>query len=116
MKNDRKIKCEEVRPVVLDPKAFPSEKLFYWLAKARHPVLASDNPLAKLFIAAMLSGEAVKFIYVGGSTPGAARCVNVSLVFQNETEGRIYIAGYCPERSGNRVSALDLIMVIHAWN
>jgi len=97
----------------LDPKLFPSEKLFYWLVQPRNPVLASDDPLANMFIEAMLTGEPVEFIYVGGSKPGSPRKVNVSLVFQHETAGRIYIAGYCPERSSNRVFALDLIMVIH---
>jgi hypothetical protein len=116
MKNDRKFTCVDVAPALLDPKDFPVEKLFYWLAMPRQPVLASDNPIAKMFIAAMLNGEAVKFIYIGGSTPGAARSINVSLVFQNDPEGRVYVAGYCKERSANRVFALDLIMSIHAWN
>jgi predicted DNA-binding transcriptional regulator YafY len=42
--------------------------------------------------------------------------VNVSLVFQLEEEGRIYVAGYCREREANRVFALDLVMVVHVWN
>jgi len=100
----------------LDPKLFPSEKLFYWLAQPRNPVLASDDALTIMFIEAMLTGKPVDFIYVGGSKPGSPRKVNVSLVFQHEADGRIYVAGYCPERAGNRVFALDLIMVIHAWN
>ena len=100
----------------LDPKLFPPEKLFYWLARPRNPVLASDDPLARMFIEGMLKGEAVEFTYLGRSTPGSPRKVNISLVFQHEPEGRIYVSGYCPERSANRVFALDLIMVVHAWN
>jgi predicted DNA-binding transcriptional regulator YafY len=100
----------------LDPKSFPSEKLFYWLARARHPIMASDDPLTKMFIEAMLTGEPVEFIYVGGSKPGSPRKLNVSLVFHHESAGRIYVAGYCPERASNRVFALDLIMVIHSRN
>jgi len=69
-----------------------------------------------MFIEAMLSGEPVEFIYVGGSKPGSPRKVSVSLVFQHEPAGRIYVSGYCTERSANRVFALDLIMVIHVWN
>jgi hypothetical protein len=48
--------------------------------------------------------------------PGSPRRVNVSLVFQHEPHGRVYVPGYCPERSAHRVFALDLIMMIHAWN
>ena len=100
----------------LDPKLFPPEQLFYWLARPRNPVLASDDPMARMFIEGMLKGEAVEFIYLGGSTPGSLRKVSISLVFQHEPEGRIYVSGYCPERSANRVFARDLIMVVHAWN
>ena len=100
----------------LDPKRFPPEMLFYWLARPRNPVLASEDPLTRMFIRAMLKDEQVEFIYVGGSKPGSPRTVNVSLVFQHEPDGRIYVSGYCRERAANRVFALDLIMVIHAWN
>ena len=100
----------------LDPKLFPPERLFYWLIKPRNPVLASENPLTKMFIEGMLTGEPVDFIYVGGSKPGSRRKVNVSLVFQHEPDGRVYVAGYCEEREANRVFALDLVMVLSAWN
>jgi hypothetical protein len=116
MKNIRNCSPWDLLRIGLDPKQFPSEKLFYWLARPRNPVLASDDPLAIMFIEAMLTGKQVEFIYVGGSKPGSPRKVNVSLVFQHEPEGRIYVSGYCPERSANRVFALDLMMVIHAWN
>ena len=98
----------------LNTKLFPPETLFYWMALPRNPVLASHDPLARMFIEGMLTGELVEFIYIGGSKPGSPRRVNVSLVFQHQPEGRIYVSGYCPERAANRVFALDLIMVIHA--
>ena len=97
----------------LHPKLFPSGKLFLWLPRPRHPVLACNDDLANMFIEAMLTGSPVKFIYTAGSKPGAARSVIVSLVFQHDPEGRLYVSGYCPERSANRVFALDLIVVIH---
>lgn len=99
-----------------DPALFPSEKLFYWLARPRNPVLVSNEPLTMMFIEAMLTGESVEFTYIGASKARIYRRVNVSLVFQHEPEGRTYISGYCPERSANRVFALDLIMGIHARN
>jgi predicted DNA-binding transcriptional regulator YafY len=104
--------------LILHPgmKQLPPELLFYWLAQPRNPVLASPDPLAKMFIEAMLKNKLARFIYAGGSAPGASRSVHVSLVFQHEPGGRIYVAGYCPERSANRVFALDLIMVISARN
>jgi hypothetical protein len=100
----------------LDLKQFPPETLFYWIARPRNPVLVSGDPLTRMLIKAMLRNEPVEFIYVGGSKPGSPRRVNVSLVFQHEPQGRIYVAGYCRERAANRVFALDLIMVIHVWN
>jgi hypothetical protein len=100
----------------LDPQFFPNEKLLYWTARPRNPMLACHDDLANMFIQAMLTGEAVEFIYCGGSKPGATRTVKVSLVFQHEPAGRVYVSGYCPERSANRVFSLDLIMVIHARN
>jgi predicted DNA-binding transcriptional regulator YafY len=116
MKNIRFSSRPELILPGIDPKQFPPETLFYWLAQPRNPVLASDDPLARMLIKAMLKNEPVEFIYVGGSKPGSPRRVHVSLVFQHEPQGRIYVAGYCRERAANRVFALDLIMVIHAWN
>jgi predicted DNA-binding transcriptional regulator YafY len=100
----------------LDPSIFPNEKLFYWTAKPRNPVLACNDDLANMFIKAMMSGEAVEFVYFGGSKPGMTRSIKVSLVFQHDPKGRVYVSGYCPERAANRVFALDLIMVVHVWN
>ena len=113
MKNIRNSSRRDVLPPDLDPKLFPPETLFYWLARPRNPVVASHDPLARMFIEGMLTGKPVEFIYIGGSKPGSPRRVNVSLVFQHEPEGRIYVSGYCAERAANRVFALDLIMVIH---
>jgi predicted DNA-binding transcriptional regulator YafY len=69
-----------------------------------------------MFIRAMVMGEAVQFVYFGGSEPGRTRSVKVSFVFQHSPEGRVYVSGYCPEREANRVFSLDLIMVVYGWN
>jgi hypothetical protein len=116
MKNIRNSSCCDLIVADLNPKLFLRGTLFYWLVRPRHPILASDDPLARLFIQAMLMGEPVEFIYIGGSKPGSARKIHVSLVFQHELKGRIYVSGYCFERAAHRVFALDLIMVIHAGN
>jgi hypothetical protein len=116
VKNMRNFKSTDSMRPGLDAKLFPSERLFYWLIQPRNPVLASDDPLARMFIEAMLKNEPVEFIYFGGSKPGGPRKVNVSFVFQHEQDGRIYVAGFCQDRQANRVFALDLIMTIHAWN
>ncbi|MGP8202109.1 MAG: hypothetical protein ACLQU4_21690 [Limisphaerales bacterium] len=116
MKNIRNTLLRHLLKPGLDPKLFPSEKLLYWIARPRNPVLACNDDLTNMFIEAMVTGEAVEFVYFGGSKPGTTRSLKVSLVFQHEPEGRVYVSGYCPERSGNRVFSLDLIMVIHAWN
>jgi hypothetical protein len=84
MKSIRHISPKDLIRIGLDPKIFPPKKLFYCLVRPRNPVLASDDPLARMFIEGMLTGEPVEFIYVGGSKPGSPRKVNVSLVFQHE--------------------------------
>jgi predicted DNA-binding transcriptional regulator YafY len=99
-----------------DANVLPAEMLLEWLMRPRYPVLKSMDPLAKMFIHAMLAGKPMDFIYVGGSHPGIVRRVSISLVFRHEPYGRIYIAGYCHERASNRIFALDLIMVIQAGN
>jgi hypothetical protein len=69
-----------------------------------------------MFIQSMVTGEQVDLMYVEGSTPGLPRKINLSLVFQHQTEGGIYVAGYCHSRAANRIFRIDLAMVIHAWN
>jgi hypothetical protein len=116
MKNKQNSLLRHLFEPGLDPNLFPNEKLFYWLARPRNPVLACNDDLANMFIQAMVTGELVQFVYVGGSEPGRTRSLKVSLVFQHEPQGRVYVSGYCPERAANRVFALDLIMVVHVWN
>jgi hypothetical protein len=112
IKNIRNCKRQDLIRIGLDPKLFPPERLFYWLIKPRNPILCSDDPLARMLIERMLTGEPVQFIYVGGSKPGSPRKLNVFLVFQYEAEGKAYVAGYCPERETNRGFALDLVAPI----
>jgi len=62
MKNIRNVKRQDLIRIGLDPKLFPPERLFYWLIKPRNPVLASDDPLARMFIEGMLKNEPVGLI------------------------------------------------------
>lgn len=80
----------------------------YWTARPRNPLLACNDDPTNMFIEAMITGEAVEFVYCGGTEPGAVRNVKVSLASQHEPEGRVYVSGFCPERAANRVFALDL--------
>jgi len=116
MKNIRNFRTEDLIRIGLDPKLCPPERLLYWLIKPRNPILASHDPLARMLIEGMLKNEPVQFIYLGGSKPGSPRKVIISQVFQHGPDGRVYVAGYCQERAANRVFALDLIMVLGAWN
>jgi hypothetical protein len=116
MKNIRNSLLRHLLQPGMHPKEFPPEALLYWIARPRNPVLACNDDLANMFIQSMLTGEPVSFIYIGGTQPGAMRSVKVSLVFQHEPAGRVYVSGYCPERGANRVFSLDLIMMIHVWN
>jgi len=85
MKNIRNCKLGNLMKVGLNPKLFPPERLFYWLIKPRNPVLASDNPLARMFIQGMLTAEPVDLICFGGSKPGSLRTVNKTLVLQAQS-------------------------------
>jgi predicted DNA-binding transcriptional regulator YafY len=97
-------------------KILSPELLFHWLMRPRHPVFASSDSLAKSLIAAWLKGHPADIIYLSGSTPGLPRTVEVSLVFQHEPAGRIYIQGYCTLRRANRIFALDRIMYMPTRN
>jgi hypothetical protein len=73
MKNIRSSLLKHLFEPCLDPKLFPNEQLFYWTAQPRNPVLACNDDLANIFIKAMVTGEAVQFVYCGGSEPGNNR-------------------------------------------
>jgi hypothetical protein len=115
MKKDNRFIHKGLTISKLNPKKNP-ERLIRWLAAPRIPILVSEEPLVTMCIQAMLKGEQIDLIYVGGSTPGASREINVSLVFQHMTDGGIYVAGYYHSRKANRIFRIDLAMVIHARN
>jgi hypothetical protein len=48
MKNIQNPSPRDLLGIGLNPKLFPSEKLFYWLVRPRNPVLASNDPLASI--------------------------------------------------------------------
>jgi predicted DNA-binding transcriptional regulator YafY len=54
-------------------------------------------------IDAMIKAEEIEIIYIGGSTPGTPRKISVSLVFQTQTDGGVYVAGFCRDRGANRI-------------
>ena len=116
MKDLRALSVTALLQPTVDPQEFSSTQLYEWLSRPRIPVLKSNDPLTRVFIESMVTENSAQFIYVGGSKPGSARSIRVSLVFQHEVGGRIYIAGYCEERRSNRIFALDLSMIIHAWS
>lgn len=99
-----------------DPKKLPPEFLLRWRAAPRFPVLFSDDPLVSICLTSIRTAEEIELIYMGGSTPGKPRRISVSLVFQTQTEGGIYVAGFCHYRKANRIFRVDRAMVIHARN
>ena len=99
-----------------DPKKLPTELLLRWRAAPRFPVLFSDDPLVSICLASIRMAQEIELIYIGGSTPGKPRRISVSLVFQTQTEGGIYVAGFCHDRKANRIFRVDRAMVIHAKN
>ena len=70
MKNIRNSLLRHLMKPGLLPSKFLPESLFYWTAQPRNPVLACNDDLATMFIQAMITGELVKFVYVGGSGAG----------------------------------------------
>jgi predicted DNA-binding transcriptional regulator YafY len=65
-------------------------------------VADSDDPQIRNLLASVRSNGRIRFRYLGGSTPGAAREVSPGFLFTAEGFAGVYFSGYCHTRRAER--------------
>lgn len=71
------------------------------------PLADTSDPVARVFLRAMMEERGVAIYYHGGSTPGALRIVRPQGLFRLRPGGRIYLRGLCELRGETRTFRLD---------
>jgi predicted DNA-binding transcriptional regulator YafY len=71
------------------------------------PLADSRDPLARVFLRALVEERGVAIYYHGGSTPGALRVIRPESLFRLRPGGRIYVRGHCQLRGECRTFRLD---------
>jgi predicted DNA-binding transcriptional regulator YafY len=79
-----------------------SEAIARWCRAPRRPVAESDDPQVRSLAVAVRSNQRIRFRYLGGSTPGAAREVSPGFLFTAEGFAGVYFSGYCHTRRAER--------------
>ena len=73
------------------------------------PLAESRDPVAQVFLRALMESRGVPLYYFGGSTPGALRVLRPEGLFRLRPGGRIYVRGHCELRRETRTLRLDRI-------
>ena len=73
------------------------------------PLAESRDPVAQVFLRALMENRGVPLYYFGGSTPGALRVIRPESLFRLRPGGRIYVRGYCELRCETRTLRLDRV-------
>ncbi len=73
------------------------------------PLEESRDPVAQVFLRALMENRGVPLYYFGGSTPGALRVIRPESLFRLRPGGRIYVRGHCELRRESRTLRLDRI-------
>lgn len=71
------------------------------------PLATTRDPVARVFLDAMMENRGVAVFYHGGSTPGALRVFRPECLFRLRPGGWIYARGHCELRGGTRTLRLD---------
>jgi predicted DNA-binding transcriptional regulator YafY len=71
------------------------------------PLEDTRDPVARVFLRALMEERGVAIYYHGGSTPGALRVVRPDSLFRLRPGGRIYVRGRCELRGEARTFRLD---------
>lgn len=71
------------------------------------PLADTSDPVARVFLRAMMEERGVAIYYHGGSTPGALRIVRPQGLFRLRPGGRIYVRSHCELRGETRTFRLD---------
>ena len=73
------------------------------------PLEESRDPVAQVFLRALMESGGVPLYYFGGSTPGALRVIRPESLFRLRPGGRIYVRGHCELRREARTLRLDRV-------
>ena len=73
------------------------------------PLAESRDPVAQVFLRALVETRGVPLYYFGGSTPGALRVIRPESLFRLRPGGRIYVRGHCELRRETRTLRLDRV-------
>ncbi len=75
------------------------------------PILIEESrdPIAQVFLRALMESHGVPLYYFGGSTPGALRVIRPESLFRHRPGGRIYVRGHCELRREARTLRLDRV-------
>ena len=71
------------------------------------PLEDTSDPVARVFLGALMEERGVAIYYHGGSTPGALRVVRPESLFRLRPGGRIYVRGRCELRGESRTFRLE---------
>lgn len=73
------------------------------------PLAETRDPVAQVFLRALMENRGVPLYYFGGSTPGALRVLRPESLFRLRPGGRIYVRGQCELRRDTRTLRLDRV-------
>ena len=73
------------------------------------PLEETRDPVAQVFLRALMENRGVPLYYFGGSTPGALRVIRPESLFRLRPGGRIYVRGHCELRREVRTLRLDRV-------
>lgn len=73
------------------------------------PLAETRDPVAQVFLRALMENRAVPLYHFGGSTPGALRVLRPESLFRLRPGGRIYVRGHCELRRDTRTLRLDRV-------
>lgn len=73
------------------------------------PLAETRDPVAQVFLRALMENRGVPLYYFGGSTPGALRVLRPESLFRLRPGGRIYVRGHCELRRETRTLRLDRV-------
>lgn len=73
------------------------------------PLAETRDPVAQVFLRALMENHGVPLYYFGGSTPGALRVIRPESLFRLRPGGRIYVRGHCELRRETRTLRLDRV-------
>lgn len=71
------------------------------------PLEETRDPIAQVFLRALMENRGVPLYYFGGSTPGALRVLRPESLFRLRPGGRIYVRGHCELRRETRTFRVD---------